>query len=113
MVSTSRAVLLKKLKTLDKKHTQKMLEVMRITAKKRVLKELLRQQVRREERAALAGKGPTKSDNRRGRRERWPGMCRACCMRHFGEDGGSGHVREKCKATLAWLKRQARGKVKK
>ena len=81
---------------------------MRLAAKRRVVKDLLRAVARREERQKLVPEKKPKVP-RAGRPVRWPGMCKACCMRHFGEAGGPMHDKKLCESTQKLLKR---GKVK-
>ena len=41
----------------------------------------------------------------RGRKQRFVGRCKACCMRWLNEPGGPAHETKLCLATKRWLKR--------
>ena len=45
---------------------------------------------------------------KRGRKERWPGHCLACLMRHLKEDGGPRHIKSVCAKTKATIKASPR-----
>ena len=105
----SKKSLLTKLAAVDKLHTKKTLELMQITVRRRLLKERLRSLTRKEEQMIMKKdkvKVVRKQKDKKvgaGRPSRWPGRCRSCCYRHFGLQGGPGHVRLLCDETKAWL----------
>ena len=86
-------------------------KMLHVAAKRRAAVEALRTITRREERLKLQmAKKPKDAKKGAGRPERWPGLCRACCMRWFGHGGGPGHFSSKlCDKTQKQLKT---GKVK-
>ena len=105
----SKKSLLTKLAQVDKLHMKKTLELMQIAVRRRLLKERLRSLTRKEEQMIMK-KGKVKVVRKQkdkkvgaGRPSRWPGRCRSCCYRHFGLQGGPGHVRLLCDETKAWL----------
>ena len=101
-IAFSKKALMRHIGQCDKKMQRKKIEMLALAAKRRVAAEALRTLIRKEERPKLRGAKQTKKA-RVGRPERWPGQCRACCMRWFGCGGGPPHMKSLCEKTGKWL----------
>ena len=99
------------LKTIELKRSKLRKQLQILNAQHRVWADRHRNILRKAARAKLAklsgrskaAKQLTPLKETRGRKARWPGLCNACCRRHFNKPGGPKHETDKCKKTQKWL----------
>ena len=101
-----------KLAVVEKKWKKRKELLAEAASEKRVLQEMWRSVLRKEARAKLTTPRTSnkKKSIRRGRPERWPGKCVACCRRKLKLKGWPRHNRKLCAMTKAWIGKQKRFK---
>ena len=103
MALTARACA-SKLALLDRKRAKLRTVLSSLSAQHRAWSERFRSLMRTEARR-LVKKLYTGSKQARGRPSRYPGLCRACMMRHNGQAGGPPHDKLLCKKTQRHIKK--------